>query len=107
MRGDVPLNGRVFNSRLFDASRKQKTTFIIGQLVDVSKRTEVGMCEPGGVARITSVDVGRSGVESYDVSYVVDARKERRLSVDILKEHVTFEGRPRRSLEAETQGSDL
>jgi len=103
--GDAPIDVRVFESPLFDACNKQKTTFVVGQLVDVSRRTEVGMCQPGGLARITLVAVGRNGIEHYDVSYVLSGTKEKQIPVSILKEHIDYAGRPRRSLEAESTGN--
>lgn len=106
INGEIALDARVFES-LALKSRRSSTTFSVGQLVEVAKRTEPGMCEPGGVARITSVDVGRSGVECYDVGYVVGGRKEQRLLVSILQEHVEHAGRPRRSIEAATAGNGL
>lgn len=107
VRGDAALNIRVFESKIFDSSKKEKTTFIVGQLVQVSRRTEVGMCEPGGIARITAASKDRSGLEHYDVSYVVDGRKEIKVLRSILTEHTDFEGRPRRSLEASTTGQNI
>ena len=88
----------------FDASRKQKALYAVGQVVDVSKRTEVGMCQPGGVARIISALVDRSGAEHYDVLYVLDGRKEKELPSSILKEHTDYAGRSRRSLDIATAG---
>jgi len=94
----------IFNAGLhLDAARTQKTTFIEGQLVNVDKRTEVGICKSGGVARITSVTLHR-GVESYDVCYVLDGTREKQLSASIMAEHVEYAGRPRRSLESEHSG---
>ena len=84
-------------------TRTQKTTFIEGQLVDVAKRTELGICKSGGVARITSVTLNR-GVECYDVCYVLDGTREKQLSASIMAEYVEYAGRPRRSLESEHSG---
>ena len=88
----------------FDASRTQKTAFTKGQLVDVEKRTEIGICKSGGVARITSVTLNR-GVEFYDVCYVLDGTKEKQLSASIMAEHVDPAGRPRRSLTSDVSGN--
>ena len=81
----------------------KKATFIEGQLVDVAKRTELGICKSGGVAHITSVTLNR-GVECYDVCYVLDGTREKQLSASIMAEYVEYAGRPRRSLEAEHSG---
>ena len=102
-KGDLPLDMRVFETVKLDASRIKKTAFTEGQVVDVTKRTEVGICKPGGVARITSVTLNR-GVEYYDVCYVIDGTKEKQLSASIISEHLNYESRPRRSLEAENIG---
>jgi len=105
--GNIPLDVRVFDivdiATHLDAPCTQKTTFTEGQLVCVAKRTEVGICKSGGVARITSVTL-RRGVEFYDVSYVLDGSKEKQLSASIMKEHVEHAGRPRRSLASEQSG---
>ena len=102
--GNIPLDVRVFDvAAHLDAPRTQRTRFLEGQLVCVTKRTEVGICKSGGVARITSVTL-RRGVEFYDVSYVLDGTKEKQLSASILEEHVEHAGRPRRSLASEHSG---
>ena len=87
-----------------DAPYTQKTEFIEGQLVYVTKRTEIGICKSGGVARITTVALNH-GVECYDVCYVLDGTKEKQLSASIMEEHVDYAGRPRRSAESENSGS--
>ena len=103
-RGNIPLDARVLDALTqLDASRIKKTTFTEGQVVNVTKRTEVGICNPGGVARITSATLKR-GVECYDVCYVIDGTKEKQLSATIISEHLDYESRPRRSLEAEHSG---
>ena len=95
---------RVFDvAAHLDAPRTEKTTFTEGQLVSVAKRTEVGICKSGGVARNTSVPL-RRGVEFYDVSYVLDGSKEKQLSVSIMAAHVEHAGRPRRSLASDHSG---
>ena len=86
-----------------DATRTQKTKFTEGQLVKVAKRTEIGICKSGGVARITSVTLNR-GIECYDVCYVLDGTKEKQLSASIMVEHDEHAGRPRRSLASEQSG---
>lgn len=102
----MTLDPRVFESSMLE-SRRPSTTFSVDQLVDVAKRTQPGMCKAGGVARITSVSVSRSGKEHYDVSYVLGREKEERLPVSILQEIVKCAGRPRRSLEAASAGLEI
>ncbi len=101
--GLVPLDASVLETEKFRANRFQRTTFIKGDLVRVSKRTEVGVCKPGGVARITTAILKR-GEELYDVSYILDGTNEKRLSLQILTKHVVFAGRPRRSLQSTESG---
>ena len=86
-----------------DVTCTQKTAFVEGQLVYVTKRTEVGICKSGGVARITNVALNR-GVECYDVCYVLDGTKEKQLSASIMVEYVEYAGRLRRSVESENSG---
>ena len=97
--GSIQLDVRVFSPPT------PKTKFVVGQFVSVSRRTEVGVCQPGGVARITSANADKNGCESYDVTYVVGSTKEKSLPASIIKEHVVFEGRPRRSIESENTGT--
>ena len=75
--------------------------------VDVAKRTEPGMCAPGGVARISKVSVSRTGDELCDASYVHSRAKEYSLPVSLVKEVIQCAGRPRRSLEAAITGYRL
>ena len=103
IKGKILLDVGAFDNSKLGESCQQKTKFTEGQVVNVTKRTEVGICKPGGVARITSVTLNR-GVEYYDVCYVIDGTKEKRLSAAIISEHVDFVSRPRRSLEAENLG---
>lgn len=103
-RGKIPLDVHTFDpGTKIDTTHTKKTKFTEGQLVKVTKRTEVGICKSGGVARITTVALNR-GVESYDVCYVLDGTKEKQLSASILEEHVEHAGRPRRSLASEHSG---
>ncbi len=103
VRHEIALDIHVFESLVLESSRAS-ATFCVDQLVDVAKRTEPGMCAPGGVARISKVSVSRTGDELYDVSYVDSRAKEYSLPVSLLKEVVQCAGRPRRSLEAAITG---
>ncbi len=94
-------------SSIFDDPKISNLThsssaFKVDQIVDVSRRTEASVTEPGGAARITAVHVERGGVESsYDVHYLTGSRNEKRLPPTILRERIVHEGRPRRSSSAE------
>ncbi len=99
----MPLDASVLETEKFiRANRLQKTTFTKGDLVRVSKRTEVDVCKPGGVARITSATL-KCGKELYDVSYV-GGRKEKHLPLSILTEHVDSACRPRHFLDSTELG---
>lgn len=103
MAGTAHLNPTIFDEPKFASSKTKPTAFDLEQLVDVMPRTETGVCEPGGVARISAVHLSRAGVESYDVTYVLDTRRERALAAILMTAHVTCEGRPlrRSSISAE------
>ncbi len=69
--GGAPLDPSIFDDPQFTNSTHSSTSFKVDQVVDVSRRTEAGVNEPGGEARITAVHVERGGVEAYDVNYLI------------------------------------
>ena len=98
VKGGALLDPSIFDDPKIANSTHSSAAFKVDQIVDVSRRTEAGVYEPGGAARITAVHVERGGVgSSYDVHYLIGSRNEKRLPPTILSERIVHEGRPRRS----------
>ena len=78
VKGGAPLDPSIFDDPEIAHS---SAAFKVDQIVDVSRRTEAGVYEPGGAARITAVHVERGGVgSSYDVHYLIGSRNEKKAS---------------------------
>ena len=92
--GTSDLNPRIFDDPKFSESKPPTTAFKVAQNIKVVRRTEVGVCKPGGSGRIDAVHVSRSGIESYDVTYVVDNRREYALPASMMTARMINEGRP-------------
>jgi hypothetical protein len=97
VKGGAPLDQGISEHPKIANSTHSSAAFKVDQIVDVSRRTEAGVNEPGGAARITAVHVKRGGVESYNVHNSIRNRNEKKLPPAILSERIVHEGRPRRS----------
>lgn len=61
------------------------TVLSVGTVVDVQPRTWVGINQPGGVAKIIQVHTEGGGIVTYDVQYVLDRRKEKKVDAVFVK----------------------